>query len=136
MSSLVLDASVTISALIEEHQSGEARDIFRNVASDGATVPALWPIEVGHILLLAQRRRLLDATARSDHLNDLAQLPITIDQETAHHAWHDTILLAERHGLTLYDATYLELSLRRGLPLATFDAALRRAAVVAGVKLL
>jgi predicted nucleic acid-binding protein len=136
MASLVLDASVTISALIEEDRSDEARIIFRDVVNDGATVPSLWPVEVGHILLLAVRRRLLSATARQDHLNDLSRLPITIDQETAHHAWRDTIELAEQHGLTLYDATYLELSLRLGLPLATFDVALRRAAAAVGIKLL
>lgn len=136
MSSLVLDASVTISALIEEDRSDEARNVFRTVVSEGASVPVLWALEVGHILLLAQRRRLLDAAARRDHLNDLAQLPINVDKETAHRAWRDTSLLAERHSLTLYDATYLELSLRLSLPLATFDAALRRAAEAAGVKLL
>jgi predicted nucleic acid-binding protein len=54
----------------------------------------------------------------------------------ASHAWHNTMALAEKHRLTVYDATYLELSLRRGLPLATFDAALRRAAAAAGAKLL
>jgi len=136
MPSLVLDASVTISTLIEEDRSDEARIILRNVVSDGATVPSLWPVEVGHILLLAERRRLLNATARQDHLNDLSRLPITIDQETALHAWRDTIELAERHGLTLYDATYLELSLRLRLPLATFDMELRRAAAAAGATLL
>jgi predicted nucleic acid-binding protein len=136
MPTLVLDASVTISALIEEERSSEARTILRDVVNDGAAVPSLWPVEVGHILLLAVRRRLLSASARQDHLNDLSRLPITIDAETAHHAWHDTIELAEQHGLTLYDATYLELSLRLGLPLATFDVALRRAAAKAGARLL
>ena len=95
MARCVLDASVTIAALIEEDRSDEARGILHNVISDGAAVPSLWPVEVGNILLLA-----------------------------------------ERHGLTLYDAAYLELSVRRDLPLATFDAALRRAASAAGVQLL
>ena len=136
MPSVVLDASVTISALIENDRSDEARIIFQDYVSAGAAVPALWPLEVGHILLLAERRRLLNAATRRDHLHDLSCLPITVDQETARLAWHDTIVLAERHDLTLYDATYLELSLRLSLPLATFDAALRRAATATGVKLL
>ncbi len=136
MPSLVLDASVTISALIEEDQSDEARGILEAIARDGAVVPALWTVEVGHILLRAQRRGLLDAAVRRAHLRNLSRLPIAVDHEMAGHAWHDTMDLAERHGLTLYDATYLELSLRRGLPLATFDAALRRAANAAGAKLL
>jgi predicted nucleic acid-binding protein len=136
MPSLVLDASVTISALIEEDQSEEARAILNIVAKDGAVVPPLWPLEVGHILLRAERRRWLDAAGRRRHLQQLSRLPIAVDPEMASHAWHDTMALAEKHRLTLYDATYLELSLRRGLPLATFDAALRHAAVAASVKLL
>jgi predicted nucleic acid-binding protein len=67
MQSLVLDASVTISALIEEAQSDEARDIFATIAADGAVVPTLWPLEVGHILLRAERRRLLESTCDSCH---------------------------------------------------------------------
>jgi predicted nucleic acid-binding protein len=136
MPSLVLDASVTISALIEQEQSDEARGILEIIAKDGAVVPALWTLEVGHILLRAERRRLLDAAVRRAHLRNLSRLPIAVDHEMAGHAWHDTMALAEHHELTLYDATYLELSLRRRLPLATFDTALRHAAAAAGVKLL
>jgi predicted nucleic acid-binding protein len=136
MPSLVLDVSVTISALIEEYQSDEARGILETIARDGAMVPPLWSLEVGHILLRAERRGLLDAVTRRAHLRHLSRLPIAVDHEMAGHAWHDTMALAERHGLALYDATYLELSLRRGLPLATFDAALRRAATAAGADLL
>ena len=136
MAACVLDASVTISALIEEDRSEEARAIMREIANVGATVPSLWPVEVGNILLLAERRRLLSGAARQDHLNDLSRLPITVDHEMAGHAWHASMSLAERHRLTLYDAVYLELSQRRGLPLATFDAVLRRAATAANVPLL
>ena len=115
MARCVLDASVTIAALIEEDRSDEARLILHNVISDGAAVPSLWPLEVGNILLLAERRRSLTAAARRDHLPDLSRLPIVIDHETARHAWHGAMALAERHGLTLYDAAYLELSVRRAL---------------------
>jgi predicted nucleic acid-binding protein len=131
-----LDASVAIAALIEEDRSDEARRILCEVGNDGAVVPGLWYLEVGNTLLLAGRRRSLTAVARREHLTDLSRLPIAIDHETTHHAWNETMALAEYHGLTLYDATYLELSLRRQLPLATFDAALQRAAKAAGVPLL
>jgi predicted nucleic acid-binding protein len=132
----VLDASVTIAALIEEDRSDEARRILHDIASDSAAVPSLWLLEVGNILLLAERRKSLSATARRDHLADLSRLPIVVDHATASHAWHDTMALAERHRLTLYDAVYLELSLRQRLPMATFDATLRRAAKAANVPLL
>ena len=66
-----LDASVTIAALIEEDRSDEARRILRDVVSDSATVPGLWLLEVGNVLLLAERRKSLSAAARRDHLADL-----------------------------------------------------------------
>ena len=132
----VLDASVTIAALIEQDRSAEARDILRQIINDSAAAPSLWSFEVGNVLLIAQRRRSLTALARREHLEDLSRLPIVIDHESAGHAWHDTMALAEHHSLTLYDASYLELSLRRKLPLATFDAALLRAAKAAGGTLL
>jgi predicted nucleic acid-binding protein len=78
----------------------------------------------------------ISAAARVAELEDLARLPITVDTETASRAWRDTATLADRYRLTLYDASYLELSIRLSIPLATFDAALRRAATAAGVVLL
>jgi len=132
----VLDASVAIALLIEEDRSEEARAIVRHIIDDCAEVPGLWYFEVGNVLLVAERRRALTAAARRDHLQDLARLPIVIDHEATGHVWGDTMALAERHGLSLYDASYLELSQRRQLPLASFDAALRRAARATNVPLL
>jgi predicted nucleic acid-binding protein len=132
----VLDASVAIAALIEEEQSDGARHILRQIIDESATVPPLWFFEVGNVLLLAGRRRSLSASTRREHLEDLSRLPIVVDYATTDQAWHATMELAERHSLTLYDAAYLELSLRLGLPLASFDAALRKAAKAANVRLL
>ena len=73
---------------------------------------------------------------RAAYVRDLLILSIEVDLETSAGVWRETTSVAERHRLTLYDAAYLELGLRRGLPLATFDAALRRAASAAGLHLL
>jgi len=132
----VLDASVAIAALIQEEQSSRARAILREIIEDSAAVPPIWLFEVGNVLLLAERRRRLTATARREHLEDLSRLPIVVDHEATGHAWSNTMVLAASHDLTLYDGAYLELSLRRQLPLATFDAALRKAARSANVVLL
>ena len=67
---------------------------------------------------------------------DLRSLPVDIDPETTSLAWSDTLDLAERHALTVYDACYLELALRTGLQLATRDRQLRNAAEQAGVRVL
>jgi predicted nucleic acid-binding protein len=132
----VLDASVAVAAMIAEDRSDTARRILCDISRNSAVVPNLWFLEVGNTLLIAERRRSLKPAARRDHLADLARLPIMVDSETASQAWNDSMGLAERHRLTLHDAAYLELALRRRLPLATFDAALGRAATTAGVALL
>ena len=82
------------------------------------------------------RRRRHDATFRDATLSDLALLPIRLDLETDRQAWGATLQVAGRHRLTLYDAAYLELALRRGLPLATLDGELRSAAQAEGVVVL
>jgi predicted nucleic acid-binding protein len=136
MAALVLDASVVLAVVLQEANRDLAVPIMALVVDDGAAVPAIWHLEVGNALLSAERRGTILAANRETALRDLFRLPIDVDQETASRAWRDTLILAERHRLTLYDAAYLELSARRSLPLATFDAALRRAATAAGAKLL
>lgn len=136
MSALVLDASVVLAVVLQEANRRHAVEILARVAERGATVPSLWHVEVGNALLMAERRTLVSAEEKSAALRDLVRLPITVDGETPSRAWREALSLAEQHRLTLYDSTYLELSLRRQLPLATFDAALQRAARSAGVTLL
>ena len=102
----------------------------------GAFAPQLWPVEALNVLLAAERRGRIDAGARHRLAGFLQRLPIGIDDETAVQVWTATTRLAEHHRLTAYDATYLELALRLGLPLATADKALRAAAEAAGVALL
>jgi predicted nucleic acid-binding protein len=133
---LVLDASVAISAVLEEASMEHARTILRRVAESGALVPNLWHLEVGQTLLVAERQRRIDMTRRQKIQALLLDLPITVDAETWTRAMRDTATLAADQRLSLYDAAYLELSRRCELPLATFDADLRRAATAIGVALL
>jgi len=112
------------------------RHVFNLVSESGAWAPGLWKLEVANILEMGARRGRHDAAFRNSTLADLALLPISIDTETDRQAWGATLQLSERHRLTLYDAAYLELALRRGLPLASLDAELRRAAQAEGVVVL
>ena len=82
------------------------------------------------------RGRRHDAAFRDESLSDLALLPIKQDPDTHAQAWGATLELAALHSLTLYDAAYLELALRRRLPLATLDGGLRTAAQAETVELL
>jgi len=133
MAVLVLDASVVLAVALQETNRHHAASL--RVAGDGAIVPNIWHVEVGNALLTAERRLTISAEERDEAIQNLSDPPITVDPETAR-VWRDALSLAQRHRLTLYDATYLELGLRHGLPLATFDSALRRAAEAANVPLL
>jgi predicted nucleic acid-binding protein len=136
MAVLVLDASVVLAVALQETNRHRAASLLGRVAEDGAVVPNIWHVEVGNALLTAERRMTISPEERDEAMQNLSRLPVTVDPETAPRAWRDTLSLAQRHRLTLYDATHLELGLRHGLPLATFDAALRRAANAANVPLL
>ncbi|OJW51214.1 MAG: toxin [Alphaproteobacteria bacterium 41-28] len=126
----VRDCSAAISWLMPDESFG-ARVLDR-VVEMGAIVPSLWSLEVGNVLLIAERNKRISSEQRHKALYTLTELPIIVDTLTTQNAWLETMDLAERYGLTLYDATYLELSLRRSLPLATFDKYLKRATEMAG----
>jgi predicted nucleic acid-binding protein len=134
--SFVLDSSVTLAWVYVDETTEAVQRPFDLLARTGAWVPGLWRLEVANVLEMSIRRGRHDAEFRDATLADLAQLPIQVDEETHRRAWSATLPLAERCRLTLYDAAYLELALRRKLPLATLDADLRRAARAENVRLL
>ena len=126
--SLVLNSSATLAWVYADEITEPIRHVFNLVSENGAWAPGLWRLEVANILEMGARRGRHDADFRDSTLADLALLPISVDAETDRQAWGATLRLSERHRLTLYDAAYLELALRRGLPLASLDAELRGAA--------
>ena len=131
--SLVLDASLTLSWYFEDERKPAVDAVLDQVVADGAVVPSLWQIEVANGFQTALRRKRIDADFRDRALNHLGLLPITLDPETDTYAWTATLGLADRFGLTVYDAAYLELAQRRGLPLASLDSELSEAAQALGV---
>ncbi len=128
MPGLVLDCSATIAALLPDERDVTSTNVLDEVLAEGAVVPVNWPLEVAQALLTAERRKRLPPGERSATLSDLALLPIRIDEETPKRAWRGCLALAETQSLTVYDAAYLELAIREGLPLATRDQALAAAA--------
>ncbi|MSP29270.1 MAG: PIN domain-containing protein [Acetobacteraceae bacterium] len=134
MKPIVLDAGAALAAILPERHSEAARTLLLRIAEDGAIVPAIWHLEIANSLLAAERCGLLTQTQRNIALHHLATLPIATDPETAPRAWSHTIILAHKYGLSVQDAAYLELALRRQTDLATFDASLLRAAEAAGVR--
>ena len=134
--SLVLDSSAALAWVYAEERSEAIAQVFEQVTEAGAWVPSLWRLEVANVLEMGVRRGRIDAAFRDATLADFQLLPIQTDAETDKYAWGTTLRLAERHRLTVYNAAYLELALRRGLPLASLDGELRTAALAEKVVLL
>ena len=132
----VLDASVALSWCFEDEGGDYAADVLTKLASGEAVVPSLWLLEIAHGLLVAERRGRLAASDAHEARSLLEALPIAVDPGGRRAAFHTTPLLARRHGLSAYDAAYVELAVRLGAPLATLDGALRSAASAEGVEIL
>ena len=136
MALCVLDASATLPWLFEDEASPAADALLERVALDGAVVPSLWFLECANALAAAERRGRIDAARVARNVSLLRRLPVAVDVADPADALGTTLDLARTHRLTAYDASYLDLALRRGLPLATNDGPLRIAAAAAGVALL
>lgn len=134
--SLVLDTSITLARVFPDEWTPAILKLFREQIAYGAWAPELWKIEVANVLSLSVRKGRISKERRNRILARLQLLPIATDPETGKHAWHVTLELADRHRLTVYDATYLEMAIRLSLPLATLDRDLRKAAQAENVPLL
>ena len=132
----VLDASVTMSWFLEDEIDAYGEQVKEAVRL-GATpiVPALWPIETTHVILRAERRDRLTAKKALEVLTLLKSLPVEIDEMSSRLSFTDGWALAKAHQLSAYDAMYLELAMRRGLPLASLDGPFQKAALKAGAHL-
>lgn len=133
--SLVLDCSVTVAWVFKDEYSPATQRIYELVEDHGAVVPAHWMAEVANVLRMGERRRRISEPDVAEALKMLSELIIDIDDG---HSWQSIERaqhLSRAHGLTVYDAVYLELAVRRGLPLATTDADLLKAAPAEAVAL-
>lgn len=131
---MVIDASVALCRCFPDKRSTYADKILGELGEKQALVPSLWAIELANSLLVSERRKRLTVADIANFLDILKDLPVDTDDESAPRALSDTWPLARRLGLSTYDACYLELAMREGLPLATLDAQMKRAARAAGVK--
>lgn len=120
----VIDACVAACWVLPDERHPVAERAWREIAVDFALAPALWWYELRNVMIVNERRGRLDSARTTRALQLLGELPITIDNEVD----GDRMMqLARRHRLTVYDAAYLELALRKAHPLATLDAALAKA---------
>ncbi len=133
---LVLDTSAAVAWIYADEITDALRSLFGRIKGEGAWIPMLWRWEIANALQMNVRRGRHGANFRDAALSNLAWFPIHVDARAEPEAWLGALQLAERHRLTVYDAAYLELALRRRLPLATLDRDLRTAAAGEGVELL
>lgn len=124
----VIDNSVVISWCFEDEGDSYAEAVLDSLESAEALVPAIWPLEVGNVLLVAERKKRLSQAAVVRFLALLGGLPITVEQESPDRMLKEIVSLAREHGLSTYDASYLDLAMRFDVALATLDASLVTAA--------
>ncbi len=136
MSRFVLDASVVLTWCFPDENAALAQhvaDMFKR--GDTAVAPSFWPHEVLNALLVGEKRKRISKELVRSFLDDLAALPIVLEQFPAKVVFDRIQHLSREHGLTAYDAAYLDLALSSGLPLATLDEDLARASKKARVRL-
>lgn len=136
MGRFVLDTSVVIAWLFDDETDEFADAVMALFDSDEALVPTIWPLEIANVLAVGERRGRITKADSARFVALLYELPISFDGPVAESALSDTLSLARSSALSAYDASYLELALRSGFPLATLDSRLRSAAVAVGVPLL
>lgn len=129
----VIDASVAACWAFDDEDQPLARRVLDRLRDERAIAPALWWFEMLNIMAVNERRGRLSAADAAGFLRIVGRLGIATDRTPDDAA---ILSLARRHRLTAYDAAYLELALREGVPLATLDQALARAAATEGCALI
>ncbi len=133
MNAFVLDCSITASWLFEDEATPETDALLRRLEVDKGLVPGIWRLEIGNVLVQAERRKRIVPAQVATFLRLVERLPIIVDEEMDHRMLERTLALARAEELTTYDAAYLDLAMRRGTELATLDKELIRAARRSGV---
>jgi predicted nucleic acid-binding protein len=134
--SLIVDPSVALAWCFLDEATAVTRRLFDDAGRQSIVVPAWWFLEVTNALVIAERRNRIDAARLDEFILVVKSLKIETDGDGPVRAFDHLLPLCRTYGLTSYDAVYLDLAVRRDLPLATLDEPLRKAAKKLGVKLL
>jgi predicted nucleic acid-binding protein len=124
----VVDNSVVMTWCFNDKANKYSDAILDSLNTSTAFVPSIWPLEVGNILLVAERRKRLREADSIRFIALIAELPIVIEQEQPERMMKDILALARKHKISTYDASYLDLAMRKGIPIASLDKDLRKAA--------
>jgi len=131
--SFVLDTSVTMAWLFEDEATRNTESLLDRLNTEEALVPILWTYEVGNVLLMAERRKRITEAQGKRFAHLLQSLPILVSEPQPNPLWGNAVVVAREYDLSVYNGTYLDLAMQQGMPLATRDKALMKAARKAGV---
>jgi len=134
--SFVVDNSVVMSWCFKDETNQYADAVLDRLSEATAFVPSIWPLEVVNVVLAAERKKRLNEADSVRFITLLSQLPIMVEHDRPERIMKDLLALARANNLSSYDASYLDLSMRKGLPIATLDARLREAAKKTDVPIL
>ena len=131
----VIDNSIVMTWCFRDEPSPLAETVLDRLVDAAAHVPSIWPFEVVNVLLVAERLKLISEADGIRFIELLTRLPIVVESEGPGQMMKDLLSLARTHRLSSYDAAYLDLAIKKGLPLATADEKLRQAAAAVRVPL-
>ena len=132
----VIDNSVVMTWCFKDEKNKYTDAILDTLEFSTAFVPSIWPLEVGNVLLVAERKKRLSKADSTRFITLLAELPIVIEPEPPERMMRDILALAREHQISTYDASYLDLAMRKDLPIATLDKGLKKAAKRSQVSIL
>lgn len=133
---LILDCSIVMAWCFADEATPETRAVQDRMIAETAVVPAHWFLEVSNVFAMCEKRKRITATDSDQFLDLLLAFDIQVDDETAGRSFKHLLPLCRKHGLTSYDAAYLDLAMQTQLPLASLDDALRKAAIAEGLTVL
>lgn len=133
---IVIDSSAAISVMLNETIPGDVYRAISRAMYTEVIVPSIWALEMSNVMTMLVRKGRLTISQRDSELRNPGLLPIELDNTDTEVAWTTIVDLADRHLLTCYEAAYVELAIRRQLPLASLDTAMTRAARAEGVEVI
>lgn len=136
MEPFVIDNSIVMCWCFGDQADDFTWSVLERVRESSAVAPAIFPLELGNALVVAERRKKLTQGDAQQFLQLVQALPLRVEQELPQRQWGEILALARQYQLSTYDASYLDLAMRAGLALATSDAPLRAAAKSARVRLI
>jgi predicted nucleic acid-binding protein len=132
----IIDCSITMAWCFSDEATAAVSKLQDRLERETALVPAHWFLEVTNVLAMAEKRKRISPAKTAAFLGLLAEMDIEVDEEATRRAFEHLLPLCRSIGLTAYDAVYLDLALRRGLPLASLDDDLCAAARQLGIEIL